>query len=412
VPPRFLLEQVLEQCRTMANYTVEESPFYRPLLGRSEVFGADYPALDSALRRIILTDIQPAYAALSHFLETEYLPACRDEPGISALPDGAARYAYAIKSHTTLALSPDEIFAIGMEEVAGIKAQMEAIQTRLGFTGTFSDFLSHLRSDPVFYYTDKEPMMAEYRRILAKMDAALPSLFGRLPQAPYDLKEIEDYRAASAPQAYYYSAPDDGSRPGYFYVNTSRLEARPKYTMTALALHEAVPGHHLQIAIAQELEEMPWFRRTISSTAFVEGWGLYAESLGFEAGLYEDPYQHFGALAFSMWRACRLVVDVGIHHKYWTREEAVTFMLAHTANSEADVRSEVDRYIAWPGQALAYKIGERKIMELRRRAEADMGANFDLKAFHDRLLEQGPLPLPLLEARMAAWMQADRDRAL
>ena len=411
VPPRMLMEQVLQQCQTMASYTVEGSPFYRPLIGRKESFGADYDALDAELRRLIETAIQPAYQRLADFLESEYLPACREEPGISALPDGAARYAYAVKSHTTLPLTPDQIFAIGMEEVAAIKAQMEGIKTRTGFNGTMDDFLQYLRTDPQFYYKDKDPMMADYRTILSKMDAALPSLFGRLPQAPYDLKEIEEYRAASAPQAYYYSAPEDGSRPGYFYVNTTRLEARPKYTMTALALHEAVPGHHLQIAIAQELEGLPWFRRNISSTAFVEGWGLYAESLGFEAGLYDDPYQHFGALAFSMWRACRLVVDVGLHHKGWSREQAVAFMMENTANSEADVRSEVDRYIAWPGQALAYKIGERKIMELRRRAEAEMGNRFDLKAFHDRLLEQGPLPLPLLEARMNAWMQASKADA-
>ncbi len=411
VPPRILIEQVLQQCQTMASYTVEGSPFYRPLIGRKETFGSEYDALDAELRRLIQTAIQPAYQRLTAFLESEYLPACREEPGISALPDGAARYAYAVKSHTTLSLTPDQIFAIGMEEVAAIQTQMEGIKTQTGFNGTLDEFLAYLRTDPQFYYTDKAPMMAEYRAILDKMDASLPTLFGRLPQAPYGLKEIEEYRAASAPQAYYYSAPEDGSRPGYFYVNTTRLEARPKYTMTALALHEAVPGHHLQIAIAQELEEMPWFRRNISSTAFVEGWGLYAESLGFEAGLYDDPYQHFGALAFSMWRACRLVVDVGLHHKGWSREEAVTFMLDHTANSEADVRSEVDRYIAWPGQALAYKIGERKIMELRRRAEAEMGAQFDVKTFHDRLLEQGPLPLPLLEERMNAWMLAARDDA-
>ena len=374
VPPRFMMEQVSRQCQTMADYTMETSPFSRPLREMEEELGQAYDSLHHQLLTVIEEQISPAYGRLASFIEQEYLPACREIPGVSALPDGAARYAYSVKHHTTLGISPDEVFAIGEQEVATLKAQMEALVQEIGFEGDLPAFVAKLRSDPQFYYTDKEEMMVEYRAILDKVDQALPTLFGRLPKAPYALKEIEEYRAANAPQAYYYSAPDDGSRPGYFYVNTSNLSARPKYTMTSLSLHEAVPGHHLQIAIAQELEGLPWFRRGISSTAFVEGWGLYAESLGYEMGLYEDPYQHFGALTFGMWRACRLVVDVGLHYKGWTREQAVQYMMANTPNSEADIRSEVDRYIAWPGQALAYKIGERKI---KKHTKEVFGTNSD-----------------------------------
>ncbi len=412
VPPRFVMEQVAEQCKAMAKDNMETSPFSKPLRNHPEVAGDAFDSLFGVLKMHIEERISPAYAGLADFIEREYLPACRVEPGISALPDGAARYAHAVRYHTTLPLSPDEIFAIGQQEVIAIRAKMNALIQQIGFDGNLESFVADLRTNPEFYYTSKEPMMADYRAILDRMDAALPGLFGRLPKAPYDLKEIEDYRADNAPQAYYYSAPEDRSRPGYFYVNTSKLDSRPRYTMTALALHEAVPGHHLQITIAQELENLPWFRRNISSTAFVEGWGLYAESLGYEAGLYDDPYQHFGALTFSMWRACRLVVDVGLHTKGWSREQAVAFMMANTPNSEADIRSEVDRYIAWPGQALAYKIGERKILELRAKAEKTLGSRFDLKAFHDRLLEQGPLPLPLLEERMNNWIEASRDGSI
>ena len=239
-------------------------------------------------------------------------------------------------------------------------------------------------------------MMDEYRRILSIVDSKLPMLFGRLPKSPYDLKEIETYRAASAPQAYYYSAPLDRSRPGYFYVNTYDLPSRPKHTMTALALHEAVPGHHLQIAIAQELPGLPWFRNQIGINAFVEGWALYSESLGHDMGFYQDPHQRFGALAFEMWRACRLVIDAGIHTGKMTREEGVQFMMKHTGNSELDARSEVDRYIVWPAQALSYKLGQMHILTLRKEIEKKLGKKFSLKQFHDAVLAHGPLPLHIL----------------
>lgn len=297
-----------------------------------------------------------------------------------------------------------------MQEVKRIKAAMKEVVKEVGFDGDLSAFIADLRTNPKYYFETKEPMMAEYRRILQVMDDQLPDLFGILPQAPYDLKEMEAYRAKSAPQAYYYSAPLDRSRPGYFYVNTYDLPSRPNYTMTALALHEAVPGHHLQIAIAQELEGLLAFRKDYSVTAFVEGWGLYAEHLGYETNMYTDPMQRFGALTFESWRACRLVVDVGLHHKGWTREEAVQFMLENTPNSEQDIRSEVDRYISWPGQALAYKIGELKIKELRKLAEDKLGAQFNIKAFHDTVLENGAVPLDLLSEKVNTWIAAELEK--
>jgi uncharacterized protein (DUF885 family) len=412
VPPRFVAEQVAAQCRTLGGYAMGASPFSEPLRASEEALGDDYPTLYTRLKELIEGQVNPAYLRLATVIEQDWVPVCRTEPGLHALPDGAARYAFAVRYHTTTRLTPDEIFAIGQAEVAAVQAEMEALAGELGHPGDLPGFIDRLRTDTAFYYTDPAALMDGYAALLDKAEAALPALFGRLPEAPCALKKIEPYRAANAPQAYYYPAPDDGSRPGYFYVNTGNLAARPKYTMTALTLHEAVPGHHLQIALAKELDGLPWFRRNLSATAFVEGWGLYAEALGYEmapeeGGLYADPYQRFGALTFSMWRACRLVVDVGLHHKGWSREEAVAYMLARTPNSEADIRSEVDRYIAMPGQALAYKIGERRIRALRDEAEAALGERFDVRAFHDELLGAGPLPLELLERRVRAWIRAE-----
>lgn len=353
--------------------------------------------------------VLPAYRKLAAFIHDEYLSASHTEDGVWALPDGEERYRLAIRHETTTDLPPDSIFAIGMNEVARITGEMEKVKNSVGFTGTLQEFNKYIVSnDPRLVYAEKQPMMDDYRTILHKVDSALPTLFGRLPKAPYDLKEIEQYRAKSAPQAYYYPAPEDRSRPGYFYVNTYDLPSRPKFSMTALALHEAVPGHHLQIAIAQELTQLPWVRRQMGFTAFVEGWALYAERLGYEMHLYDEPFQRYGALSFDMWRACRLVVDVGLHHKRWTREQAVQFMMEHAANPELDTRSEVDRYAVWPGQALAYKIGQLKILELRAKAEKELGAKFDIRAFHDTILGEGALPLSMLEAQVNAWIEKQK----
>jgi prolyl oligopeptidase len=303
-------------------------------------------------------------------------------------------------------LTAEEIHNIGIKEVERIRGEMEKLKDQIGFKGTIDEFNTFLKNDSQFYYKDKKDLMDGFRKILSKMDSKLPELFGKLPEAKYDLFEMEEFRAKSAPAAYYYSAPLDRSRPGYFYVNTYNLSARPKYTMTALALHEAVPGHHLQISIAQELRNLPKFRRELGVTAFVEGWGLYAEYLGYETEMYEDLYQKYGALTFEMWRACRLVVDTGIHEKHWSREQAYDFIKKYTPTSDHDLKSEIDRYISWPGQALAYKIGEMKIKELRKSAESRLGPQFDVKEFHDNVLKNGPLPLNLLDEKIDEWIKS------
>ncbi|MGI8893989.1 MAG: DUF885 domain-containing protein [Bacteroidia bacterium] len=359
--------------------------------------------------RAAVKNITTAYKRLQLFVENEYLPAARKEVGIWSLPDGEARYKYAVKVYTSLDdMTQQEIFNTGNKEGERIKTEMQKVKNEINFEGTLQEFNSHLRTSPEFFFTSKDSLMNAYRKILSRMDEQMPSLFVHLPKTKYDLKEIEEYRARSAPAAYYYSAPDDGSRPGYFYVNTYDLSSRPKYTMTALALHEAVPGHHTQIAIAKEMENMPWFRREMGVTAFIEGWALYAESLGYEKGMYDDPYQKYGALSFEMWRACRLVVDAGMHHLKWTKQQAVDFMLQHLPHSELDINSEVDRYIAWPGQALAYKTGELKIKELRAKAEKELGNDFDIRAFHTMLLSEGALPLALLEKNVNEWIRKNK----
>lgn len=405
VPPKFSMEQVLAQIEGIKNMPTDSIPFMQP----AQSIDASWKPEDKAkiireLTSIIDNNVKPAYQKLYDYIAKEYLPNCRTEDGVWSLPDGEARYRLAIKHETTTDMSADEIFKLGMSEVERIQKQMEQLKQEIGFKGTLQEFNKHLLTDSAFWYSDKQKMLDDFGVILRTIDAKLPSLFGRLPKAPYALKEMEPYRAKSAPQAYYYSAPEDRSRPGYFYVNTYDLPSRPKFTMTALALHEAVPGHHLQIAIAQELKSLPWVRRQMGFTAFVEGWALYAESLGYETDMYKDLYQKYGALTFEMWRACRLVVDAGIHSKHWTREQGVQFMMSHASNSELDTRSEVDRYIVWAGQALAYKIGELKIKALRKKAETELGAKFDIKKFHDAVLENGAIPLAVLEDNINAWI--------
>jgi len=405
VPPVFIAKQVLDQVSSLARMPVEETPFLIPILHRKNMLTeSDKIKYKELVTKEVKEAVLPAYLQLADFLKNEYLPHCRKDAGVWSLKNGKAYYAFQIENQTTLSLTPEQVFQTGLNEVSRLRNELEKIKEEIGFKGDILDFFKKLRTDPQFYYTSKDSMMAHYRKILQKMDTVLPSLFGHLPAAPYDLREMEDYRAKSAPQAYYYPAPLDRSRPGYFYVNTHDLPSRPIYTMTALALHEAVPGHHIQIALAQEIKGLPWFRQDYAATGFVEGWALYAEYLGYETGMYEDNYQKLGALLFEMWRACRLVVDVGLHDKRWTREQAVNFMLENTANSELDIRSEIDRYISWPGQALTYKMGELKIKELRKRAETTLGDQFDLKLFHDKLLENGAVPLDMLEANINVWI--------
>jgi prolyl oligopeptidase len=303
-------------------------------------------------------------------------------------------------------MTPDEIHELGKRELGKVRSDMRRLIREMRYSGSLESFMDALRVNPRFYYDSPDSLLAGFRAILSDMDAKLPQLFGRLPKQWYDLREIEAYRAPSAPAAYYYGAPDDGSRPAYFYVNTYRPETRPRYTMEALAYHEAVPGHHLQLTLQQEMENLPEFRRHGGFTAFVEGWALYSERLPKEVGFYRDYYSEFGRLTFEAWRAARLLVDTGIHHFKWTREEAIEFLTQNTSLSETDIISEVERYISWPGQALAYKIGQIKILEIRAHAEDRLGEDFDIRRFHDALLEEGALSLDLLEAKMARWTSA------
>jgi len=329
---------------------------------------------------------------------------------MSALPDGAAWYALRVRQYTTTSLTPAAIHQLGLSEVKRIRAQMDSVIASTGFTGSFAEFSRFLRTDPRFFFTDSASLVQGYRDIAKRVDPGLIRLFGRLPRLPYGVTTIPSYTARSQTTAYYQPGSPDAGRPGWYYVNTYDLKSRPKWEMEALSLHEAVPGHHLQIALSQEMTAVPEFRRYGGYTAFVEGWGLYAESLGPELGLYEDPYFKFGQLTYEMWRAVRLVIDTGIHSMGWSRQQAIDFFKENAPKAEQDITVEVDRYIVWPGQALAYKIGQLKIRELRDSAASALGSKFDVRAFHDAVLENGALPLDLLEARIREWVAARKAR--
>jgi len=387
------------------------SVFYEPFREFPEaVPEADRPRLDAAGREAILQGIVPGYRRFLEFIESEYAQAARGTIGASALPQGREFYRHRVRSFTTLDLTPEEVHATGLAEVARIKAEMQALVKRVQFEGDLPAFIEHLRTDPKFYAATPEELLKEVAFALKRMDGELPRLFDKLPRTPYGIREIPAYIAPRTTTAYYSPPPGDGSRGGYYYVNTYDLASRPLFEVEALSLHEAVPGHHLQIALQQELEDLPPFRRFGGCTAFIEGWGLYAERLGLEVGFYQDPYSDFGRLSFEMWRACRLVVDTGIHYLGWTREQAIDFMADNTALALLNVRSEVDRYIAWPGQAVAYKIGELKIRELRGLAEAELGDRFDVRAFHAAVLESGAVPLEVLEENVHRFIAAEKSR--
>ncbi len=406
VVPKVPLRSVPDQIKAQLVQDATDSPFFKPFLDYpDQVTGEHQDRLTRAGRSIIAEQILPAYEGLLGFVTDQYIPAGREDVGAWALPDGQAYYAYRVKLMTTTDMTPDQIHQIGLEEVARIKAQMMKIVKATGFGSDFDAFTHFLRTDEQFYHDSPEALLMAYRDICKRLDAQLPKLFGKLPRAPYGVEEIPDYEAPASTTAYYRRPSADGSRPGTFFANTYNLSQRPTYEMEALSIHEAVPGHHLQIALAQEMEHMPKFRKFGGITAFVEGWGLYSESLGTEMGFYTDPYSKFGQLSYEMWRAVRLVVDTGMHQKKWTRQQAIDFFKANTGLTEHNIISEVDRYIVWPGQALAYKIGELKIKELRARASEELGDKFDIRQFHDVVLGQGALPLNLLEAQVTAWIE-------
>lgn len=368
-------------------------------------------ALAAAGRVAILEGVVAGYRDFLQFMQREYVPAARTTLGASQLPNGEAFYAQKVRSYTTLDLTPEQVHQTGLAEVARIRAEMDTVIRKTGFTGSFAEFVSFLRTDPRFYVDTPEALLQRTSLVLKRMDGELPRLFTRLPRMSYGIREIPAYIAPRTTTAYYSQPAGDGTRAGFYWVNTYDLKSRPTYEIEALSFHEAVPGHHLQLAIQQELGEVPNFRRFGGVTAFVEGWGLYAERLGKEVGFYTDPYSEFGRLSYDMWRACRLVVDTGIHAKGWTRQQAIDFMASNSALTLTNITNEVDRYIAWPGQALAYKTGQMKILELRRRAERELGPKFDVRRFHDVVLGSGSIPLTILEENVRLWIEAEKARS-
>jgi len=412
-PARPALEGVAEQVQAFLGDDPRQSRYYQPFTRFPPALsGADQERLQRQAQQVIQQAIVPAYQDLLKFIVDEYLPGSREAVGASALPDGEAFYQHRIRAMTSLDLPPEEIHQIGLQEVERIQAEMQTVIAQSDFPGdksSFAAFLDYLRRDPRFYAPTAEALLKETAYILKRMDGELPRLFGRLPRLPYGIRPVPEASAPYTTTAYYYPPPGDGSRAGVYYVNTYDLPSRPLYEIEALSLHEAVPGHHLQIALALELQDLPLFRRYASFTAYVEGWALYAERLGLEVGFYTDPYSNFGRLSYEMWRACRLVVDTGLHALGWTRQQAVDFMAAHTSSTLPNIANEVDRYIAWPGQALAYKLGELKIRSLRRQAEAALGPRFDLRRFHDVLLGSGAVPLNVLEELVQQWLAAAGD---
>ena len=403
--PKIVVQRVPAQIDHQIVSDPKASPLYKPFTKfSSSIAESDQVRLAKAAQVTIADTVVPAYRKLKEFVVNDYLPAAWDQVGIWQLPNGAAMYASATRHNTTTDLSPQEIHEIGLKEVKRIRAEMQAIIDKLGFRGSFTEFTKFLHGDEKFYFKSERELLEAYRALSRRIDPLLVKLFRTLPRMPYGIEPLPANIAPDSPAGLYRGPAADGSRAGTFSVNTFKPEIRPKYEMMALSLHEGVPGHHLQIALAMEQQGIPNFRRYGGYTAFIEGWGLYAESLGDEMGLYDDPYSKFGQLMYEIWRASRLVVDTGMHYLRWDRQRAIDFMVANTAKQELEVTAEIDRYIVWPGQALAYKIGQLKITELRAKAKQALGDEFDVRDFHDELLKDGALPLDRLEVKMNAWI--------
>ncbi|MDG1311256.1 MAG: DUF885 domain-containing protein [Porticoccaceae bacterium] len=409
-PPAITLRDVPQQVRNQ----LFDDPMDSSLLASFKHFpdsidGPQQAQLKAAAIAAYKTKIAPAYSKLLRFLEQHYLPNAVKEVGLASLPQGREWYAHRVQRLTTTEFTPQQIHQLGLSEVKRIREAMDRVIASSGFEGDFNQFTEFLRTDPQFYFTSKEDLLREYRNIAKKADAQLPALFGKLPRLPYGVKAIPAYAEKSQTTAYYSPGAQSVGRAGIFFANTYALHTRPIWEMEALTVHEAMPGHHLQIALAQEQTNLHrWRRDMYSVTAFVEGWGLYSESLGDEMGFYKDPYSKFGQLTYEMWRAVRLVVDTGMHSLGWSRQRAIDFFIANSAKSEHDITVEIDRYIVWPGQALAYKMGELKIKELRAYATAELGDDFDIRSFHDFVLEAGPIPLDILEMRVRGWVEGSR----
>jgi uncharacterized protein (DUF885 family) len=403
-PPRFLMEKVLEQVQGIAVQKPEDSPLALPLKSfPATVPTADQDRIRTEMLAAIQKEVLPAYSRFATFLKVGYIPACRTELGISALADGAKYYQYLVRRTTTTNLTADQLHQIGLDEVKRDETEMSAIAQKLGFNDLAS-FRASLKANPKLKATSSESLLAAYRAYLAPMQAKLPSLFGKVPKAPFEVVAVPDYMAKTAPPAYYQGGTPDGSRPGRLFIDTYNPTDRNMYAVESIAYHEGIPGHHLQISISRELTGIPEFRKYGRYTAYSEGWGLYAERLGKEVGFYQDPYSDYGRLEADIWRAIRLVVDTGVHSKHWMRDQMVQYFHDHSNIDETSIQAEVDRYIAVPSQALAYKTGQLKILELRNRAQKALGGKFDIRAFHDEVLDAGALPLDVLETRIDTWI--------
>ena len=396
--PKHIVRKVAEQIDSMTSKKTEENPYFKSFSKLEAMNSGEAKELLAEVKEFIEDELMPSYKELSTFLKNEYIPNSRDSIGLSGVPDGKAWYEFKARSFTTTNLTPDEIHELGLREIKRIRKEMEDVIKEVEWDGDFRSFLDFLRTDPQFYYETGEELLAAYRAMAKKIDAYMPTLFNKFPRAPYGVIEIPMETAPYTTTAYY-NSPSAG-RPGYFYANLYKPETRPKYEIPVLTVHEAVPGHHHQLSLTQELENVPNFRKYSGFTAFIEGWGLYSEQLGESMGIYDDPYDKFGQLTYDMWRAIRLVVDTGMHYKDWSRDDAINLFLENTAKTQLDIENEVDRYIAWPGQALAYKIGQLKIMELRDKAKESLGEDFDIKTFHDHILSFGSIPLNVLEEKV------------
>lgn len=409
VPPKFLLEKTLESVKQLANQKTEDSPLALPLKKLpASVSAGEQTRIKSEMLDAISKEVLPAYKRFARFLEVSYIPAGRTEIGISSLADGAKYYKFLIRRTTTTDLTADQIHQIGLDEVKKDEADMLAIAQKLGFQDLKS-FRASLKSNPKLKATSRDQLLDTYRGYLGPMQAKLPQLFGRLPKAPFEVVPVPDFLEKTSPPAYYQAGTPDGSRPGRLFIDTYNPTDRDLYQVEEIAYHEGLPGHHLQISIARELQDVPEFRKFGGYTAFAEGWGLYAERLGKDVGFYQDPYSDYGRLQGDIWRAIRLVVDTGVHSQHWTRQQMVDYFHDHSAIDETSIQAEVDRYIAWPSQALAYKIGQLKILELRDRAKKELGSKFDIRAFNDQVIDSGSLPLDVLDERITAWIASQKS---
>lgn len=409
VQPKVLMERVLPQLDALIKDAPEETLFWRPVAAMPEAIGAeDRARIEGEYRAMISDEVMPAFRRLREFVATEYLPACRDTHGLADLPDGEAWYAFNAARSTTTSLTPEEIHAIGLAEVERIHGEMRQVMDRVGFEGDLPAFFQYMTTDPRFEFASEQALLDAYNAFGEALEPAITAQFTLLPRAGFEIRPVEAYRAASAAGGSYQRPSEDGTRPGIFYVNTYDLPSRKTWDVASLYLHEAKPGHHFQLALQQELTGLPMFRRFGGEIAFSEGWGLYAESLGDALGAYEDPHQKFGALQAELWRAIRLVVDTGLHAKGWTREQVIDYMLANSATTMTEARAEAERYMAIPGQALAYKIGQLRIQQLRAQAEQALGDGFDAAAFHAEVLRDGSVPLDVLEEKVARWIADTR----